>query len=90
LKLFWFPESDPIRSFLFGFLSITSFAGVVVLLNRDLAAGLALSVPLVIQPLPHYLVHVNVRHKYPIDWIGVIGLAIVVHAVWSRIPRRLL
>jgi hypothetical protein len=83
-KLFWFPKSDVYRSVLFSFLSLTSLAGALLLLKRDTRAGLVLLIPLLIQPLPHYFVHVNVRHKYPIDWIGPIGLAIVVPPVYSR------
>ena len=85
--LFWFPKSDPIRSLIFSFLSVASFAGVILLFRRDAVAALVLALPLLIQPLPHYLVHVNVRHKYPIDWIGVIGVAIVLQ--WAlRLAAR--
>lgn len=91
-KLFWFPISDPVRAVLFGCLSVASFAGTVILLRREAAAGLVLAVPMLIQPLPHYLVHVNVRHKYPIDWIGVLGVAIILQAAcalfFAKAPLR--
>lgn len=87
-SLFWFPASDPIRSVGFAVLSIASVVGAVILLRRNLAAGLVLAIPLLIQPVPHYLVHVNVRHKYPIDWIGIIGLGIVVVTLYSFIVYR--
>lgn len=87
-SLFWFPVSDPIRSAGFAVLSITSVVGAVILLRRDLAAGMVLAIPLLVQPLPHYLIHVNVRHKYPIDWIGIIGLGIVTSTFYLFLMYR--
>jgi hypothetical protein len=86
--LFWFPTSDPIRSVIFALLSLTSIAGTVIPLRRDVTAGLVLAIPLLVQPIPHYLVHVNVRHKYPTDWIWFIGMAVVMITVYSVVMCR--
>jgi hypothetical protein len=87
-RLYWFPAIRSSRVLVFCTLSVASFAGVMLLLRRDLRAGAALLLPILILPLPHYLVHVNVRHKYPTDWIGVVGAALVFCHVVSYIRAK--
>ncbi len=83
-QMFWLPVQSGIRGWLFSFFSIVAFAASILLLRRRFAAGLGLLLPLLLLPLPHYLVHVNLRHKYPIDWISIIGLGVFAHYLWTR------
>jgi hypothetical protein len=80
IKLFWFPEVDALRSVLLGGLSVGALGGTFLLIRQNLASGLVLLLPLMIYPLPHYLVHSMIRHRSPIDWIGVFGAVLLLAA----------
>jgi hypothetical protein len=80
IKLFWFPEVDTPRSVLLGGLSVGALGGAFLLLRQNLASGLVLLLPLMVYPLPHYLVHSMIRHRSPIDWIGVFGSVLLLAA----------
>jgi 4-amino-4-deoxy-L-arabinose transferase-like glycosyltransferase len=51
------------------FLHLLGLIGIVVLFRSNPVAATVLAVTLLIEPLPHYLVHVGPRHSYDIDWI---------------------
>ena len=67
---FWFPVTLPfMKAAWLYFTAAGGWIGLYLLSRKDLAGGLLLGIPLLVCPLPHYLVHVNVRHRFPIQWI---------------------
>ena len=62
-----------------GLMSLMGFVGLYLFARRDLWAALPLALFLLILPLPNYLVHVGLRHRYPLDWIC---LLLSSYAVW--------
>jgi hypothetical protein len=66
----WFPHTTAHkRDLVLDAFTLASIAGFVLLFRADRFAALLLAVlPLTYTPL-FYLVHVNVRHRYPIDWV---------------------
>jgi hypothetical protein len=73
--LYWFyiggPDSVLERTKYSGlaFLHLLGLIGILVLFRSNPVTATVLGVVLLIEPLPHYLVHVGPRHSYDIDWI---------------------
>ncbi len=67
---FWFPvHLSWSRAAWLWLTSIGMVAGLYLLMRFNRISAMALFLPLLLYPLPHYLVHVNVRHRYPLQWI---------------------
>jgi hypothetical protein len=71
LFYFWFQPvpGQRIKGAWLGVTSLLCFAGLYFVWRRDPLAALLLTLMLLILPLPNYLVHVGLRHRYPLDWI---------------------
>ncbi len=80
---FWFfYDADHLMKFAALLLSaLLGFVGLFYLWQRNPYSGTALGMVLLIFPLPNYLVHVGLRHKYPIDWILTL-LTFYVLTIW--------
>jgi hypothetical protein len=68
---FWFQPipGQRIKSVWLGITSIFCFAGLYTVWRQDPVLALLLGLMLLVLPLPNYLVHVGLRHRYPLDWI---------------------
>ncbi len=49
--------------------TMLAFAGLAVIWRANLMSARVLTLILLVVPLPNYLVHVALKHSYPIDWI---------------------
>jgi hypothetical protein len=78
---FWFqPVPGQIgKTVWLGVLALMGFVGLYLFARRDLWAVLPLVLFILVLPLPNYLVHVGLRHRYPLDWICSL---LAVYAVW--------
>jgi hypothetical protein len=79
---FWFqPVPGQIgKSIWLGLIGLAGFAGLYLFARRDVWSALPLALFLLVLPLPNYLVHVGLRHRYPLDWICTL---LAVYAVWT-------
>jgi hypothetical protein len=79
---FWF---QPIpgqtgKAVLLGLEALLGLIGLLLFLRADFWAALPMALFVLVLPLPHYLVHVGLRHRFPLDWIC---LLMAVYAVWA-------
>jgi hypothetical protein len=83
---FWFQPipGQRIKSVLLGITSIFCFVGLYALWKQDPILALLLALMLLILPLPNYLVHVGLRHRYPLDWICNL---LTVYSVWTILRK---
>lgn len=58
-----------LKALLLGIYTALALVGVGYLYRRDRAAFAIVLAVLVMVPLPNYLVHVGLRHRYMIDWL---------------------
>ena len=59
--------------------------GVWYLYRKDRVAFAVVVTALIVVPLPDYLVHVGLRHRYTIDWLLVLLSAFTVWNLWAGI-----
>jgi hypothetical protein len=78
---FWFqPVPGQIgKTVWLGLMGPMGFVGLFLFARRDLWGALPLALFMLVLPLPNYLVHVGLRHRYPLDWICSL---LAVYAVW--------
>ncbi|MCU1263561.1 MAG: hypothetical protein JWO80_6446 [Bryobacterales bacterium] len=79
-RLFWFwlyYDGEHMGKTVFLYLTrLLGAIGLVYVFRKDLITGLVLSLILLIFPLPNYLVHVGLRHSFPIDWLLILTTAV--------------
>ncbi len=67
---FWVPRApEDLRTLAFRLLSALSLSGIIVLWRTHRQAALLISVPLIVYPLPYYLVQIHFRYRYPVNFI---------------------
>jgi hypothetical protein len=66
-------------------IGVMGFVGLFLFARRDLWGALPLGLFMLVLPLPNYLVHVGLRHRYPLDWICSL---LAVYAVWAIAKPR--
>jgi hypothetical protein len=83
---FWFQPipGQRIKSVWLGITSIFCFAGLYTVWRQDPVLALLLGLMLLVLPLPNYLVHVGLRHRYPLDWLCNL---LTVWWAWSMMRR---
>ncbi|HWR53217.1 MAG TPA: hypothetical protein VN428_19075 [Bryobacteraceae bacterium] len=83
---FWFnPTGSLFKTLFFCGLTAAGIAGWILAGRRRLPAAAIVAVIWMTLPLPHYVVHVSLRHRYPMDWTFYLGAAYLATAVIGRI-----
>ena len=72
----WFP-STPVRwrDILIGAVTIASVLGLIALAKSEPIFALLLAVTMISYTAPYSLIHVSIKHRYPIDWIILLSAA---------------
>ncbi len=73
------------KALLLAFYTALALVGMLYLYARDRAAFAIVLAVLVMVPLPNYLVHVGLRHRYLIDWLLMLLAALT---VWENLNQR--
>lgn len=83
---FWFQPvpGQTGKALVLGLVALLGFIGLGLFLWRDSWAALPMALFLLVLPLPNYLVHVGLRHRFPLDWIC---LLLAVYALWAICAR---
>jgi hypothetical protein len=68
-----------------GLMSLFGFAGLWLFIRKNLWSALPLLTLMLVLPLPNYLVHVGLRHRFPLDWICML---MSVYAIWAFLKFR--
>jgi hypothetical protein len=89
----WFPDfSDNtalfMRSLALCALTPLGFLGLWFLWRHRPAAAVLLGIPLLVYPVPYYLIHVHVRYRYPVDWIVLFCAVAALWAIFAEIIRH--
>jgi hypothetical protein len=86
----WFPNTTaPGRDGILWLLTLGWLAGSVVLWRADrMGALVQIAVPAFYTPV-FYLIHVNVRHRYPVDWVLLLSSCYFTVTVLERTTRLL-
>ncbi len=68
---FWFQPipGQNFKAIWLGIVALLGFVGLGLLWRRQQQVALVLTLLMVVFPLPNYLVHVGLRHRYPLDWL---------------------
>lgn len=86
----WMPTTpEPMRELLFRALTPLSLLGVFLIAKRHKRAALLLAAPLMIYPLPLYLVQVHLRYRQPINFIVLLTAAAAVVMAATKIAEKL-
>lgn len=86
--LFWFPtDGGMMKVFILCSITVLGWAGLVIVWNQHRVSALVLVTTLLIVPLPNYLVHVALKHSYPVEWIITMLAAVTLVAVYDRLFR---
>jgi hypothetical protein len=90
-RIFWFwlyfEREHPGKTLFLYLTRIFGAIGLIYVLRKDRITGAVLALILLVFPLPNYVVHVGLRHSYPIDWIFILTTAVALMRwwdVWSR------
>lgn len=91
IVLFWFfvDRTSPVKTCFLALTAILGFAGLRSLFRSGhQLLVIVLAIIFVIYPLPHYLIHLSLRYRYPLDWIMTLFSAVTV-VNWSEkfLPR---
>jgi hypothetical protein len=85
IALFWFfiDPTSQMKTLFLGGTTLLGFAG----LRSFFRSGhqvlvIVLALILVVYPLPHYLIHLSLRYRYPLDWIMTLFSAVMI-VNWS-------
>jgi hypothetical protein len=83
---FWFQPipGQRIKAAWLGITSIFCFAGLYFVWKQDPVLALLLGLTLLVLPLPNYLVHVGLRHRYPLDWMCTL---LTVFSAWTVLRK---
>jgi hypothetical protein len=85
----WVPRApEKLRTLAFRLLSVLSVSGIIVLWRTHRKAALMLSVPLIVYPLPYYLVQIHFRYRYPINFIFLTLSCVTIYGVVEAITLR--
>jgi hypothetical protein len=93
---FWYEPipTQKLKGIWLGILALLGFMGLALFLREHFWAALPMALFMLFLPLPNYLVHVGLRHRFPLDWMcmllavyGVIWLAQRWLRQSTRLPR---
>ncbi|MFL6451662.1 MAG: hypothetical protein ACJ746_28890 [Bryobacteraceae bacterium] len=66
----WAPKApEQLRTLAFRSLTLLSLGGIIILWRTNRKTALLCSVPLIVYPLPYYLVQIHFRYRYPMTLI---------------------
>ena len=79
-ELFWFyPDREHLaKTVILWLRTLLAIAGLAIAWRANLISARVMALILFIVPLPNYLVHVALKHSYPIDWILTLLAAVAV------------
>jgi len=87
---FWAPKApEELRTLAFRLLTLLSIPGLWFLWRTNRRAALFLFVPLVVYPLPYYLVQMHFRYRYPFNFVFLLLSCVAVYFIAkSRVKSR--
>ena len=68
--------------------TLFAIAGLAIAWRANLVSARVMALILLIVPLPNYLVHVALKHSYPIDWILTLLASVAVGSAIERLYGR--
>ncbi|MFL6414843.1 MAG: glycosyltransferase family 39 protein [Bryobacteraceae bacterium] len=81
----WVPKApEVLRTLAFRLLSLLSVIGIVLVWRTNRKAALFLLLPLIVYPLPYYLVQIHFRYRYPFHFIMLLLSCAAVYEFWER------
>lgn len=83
---YWFeplPGQMP-KAVWLGLIGLVGLAGLLLFLREDFWSALPMGLFVLLLPAPNYLVHVGIRHRFPLDWICL--LLSVYAVIWLARP----
>ncbi len=87
--LTWVPFApELIRRVVFRLMTPLSFIGLLLIWRVRHKSALLLAVPLLIYPLPYYLLQVHLRYRYPTEFILLISASATGIAAWKLVADR--
>jgi hypothetical protein len=91
VRYFWFPPLDAeegrfavLNALIIGALTLLSLPGLVMLCSRNTVCGSFLVTGLMAYPAVYYFLQLDVRYRYPILWMTVIGVAWLISSLMER------
>jgi hypothetical protein len=85
----WFPSTAaPVRDLALALLTVGLIGGLVELWKRHRKSALLLSCCIAAYTPLFYVIHVSVRHRYPIDWIILLASSYFVLSAAEKFFRR--
>jgi hypothetical protein len=90
IAYFWFPpyRTQPWKNFLLTPWTILAACGLWVMIRRRWELGLPILALWIGFPLVHYLIQMDTRYRYPIDWTFALLAVFAVQAFRHRGARR--
>jgi hypothetical protein len=85
----WVPKApEELRTLAFRLLSLLSLSGIILIWRTHRKAALLLSVPLIVYPLPYYLMQIHFRYRYPMNFIFLLLSCATIFRVWQWVGER--
>lgn len=83
-RLFWFPAggAQRLKEYLMDLLTAAGLVGLVLLWRAGSVLSVPLAAILIGFPLPYYLVQIDTRYRYPLDWCLYVGAS---YAAWATV-----
>ena len=78
----WFPDVPMLQKLVMYPIAALGFFGLLILWKENRPAARILIVPVLVFPMPYYLVQVVARYRYPIDFIILLAAAAGVCSLW--------
>ena len=90
VRYFWFPPLEPhikgvISSLLTWCFTLVGIAGLFVMFQHHRGPALAITVIWLTYPLVYYLLQIDLRYRYPIEWTFLFGASYGFFTAWDRL-----
>jgi len=69
----------------FRLVTVLSLSGIILIRRSHRKATLLLAVPLLVYPLPYYVMQIHFRYRYPVNSILMLLSCTTVYVAWQRI-----
>lgn len=96
---FWFYQDAPdftsvrqtlatLKATTIALFTLCGLIGLVYLYRRDRASFTVVIIAMLVVPLPSYLIHVSVKHRYTIDWLLLLLGGLTLYQIWLSYNSR--
>jgi hypothetical protein len=86
----WMPvTASRMRDLVFRILTALSVSGLLVIARRRKQAAMLLAIPLIVYPLPFYLIQVHLRYRYPMNFVVLLTAFVAIVAAATHVGRAL-